>query len=231
MLAVLIAIASVLIGASLGLQARRLRENATASVAGTFFPHLSVAAALITGLALTEWLIVVAVLQWPSLATFITGPLPTFWGFTWFCEFLAFCRHSTGPQSQEGISAPALSVAPGIPTLPLPQIGLGALMGLLLCAVGARDLGSMGLALICALLAATATVPPTLRYYASQIWPEVVRGLTGALLCAVGVGTSTERMTEHAVPALAVTIVLTSAFWTLAASAFRRALRQTHREG
>jgi hypothetical protein len=222
--AVLAVLAGVLIGTNTGLLMRRAQANISPTSASVHFPRLSVLSALVTGTALAEVIVILAIRQWASLAALITGPLLAFYGFFWFSDSLTSYRQSIAAKTLPNTAQAAESLPTRLPTSSLMQVGLGIQMGFLLCAAGARDLVSLALALCVAFIAGTAVLPERAQDAAVQRWPEMTRCATGALLCALGSGTLVERMSERTVSGEAVTAIIAIALWAAASIAVRRAL-------
>jgi hypothetical protein len=221
---VLIALTGILVGADTGLQMRRAGHPLMATTAASYFPVLSVTAALLTGIALAEVALLALLEHWPELARYIAGPLLAVFGFIWFQgavleQRLRPARADSSPVAEERLMPAERS--------PLRvQIVLGMRMGLVLCAAGVRTVPTLTASIIAAIVLATAA-PPTLQAFSSPRvpLPIVVRTATGALLCAIGVGTEVERLTQGAVPTLQVALPLVLLVWGTCAITFWRSPR------
>ena len=226
MLQLLIILAGILVGTSTGMELRgTLNATVTAGVTA-YFPRLSVCAALIAGVALAQSAVIAMTGRWPQVALFISGPLPAIYGFVWFQNSLAIYR--LAPQANAERGASSRGGAPTHTTLSttITEVGLGAQMGLLLCAAGVRDMTALAVSILAAFTAATAEVPGSHQpALASHPWSDLLRCATGALLCALGVGTVIQRVTEGSLPGGQVTLLLVASFWTAIAIAFRRLFR------
>ncbi len=209
MLILVIFIAGCLVGADTGLHLRRLIDQ-TRAQADDWFPHLAALAPLVTGVAIAQSILLALLDARPELAYIVSGPLLVIYGFVWFQNSVAEYRLHAAfaeprPEDRATLSAWKLSSV-------LLRIGLGMQMGLLLCAVGARDLVSLLAALLAALLVAVAPF----RFAPQLDLPlEALRCVAGAALFAIGAGVVLQQITEGQIPALQVTLILVLALWPL----------------
>lgn len=220
----LIVLVGILVGVDTGLQMRRAVNHPVATSAATYFPTLSVTAALLAGIALAEAALLALVEHWPELATYVAGPVLAIYGFVWFQG--AVLEHRLRPVRADSSPVVEEELMPAARTPLRTQIGLGARMGLLLCAAGVRSVATLTASIVAAIVVATAE-PAVLRAFSSPRvpLPIMVRAATGALLCAIGVGTEVERLTQGAVPTLQVALPLAIFAWGACAVAFWRSPR------
>lgn len=214
MLILVIFIAGCLVGADTGLHLRRLIDQ-THARADHWFPDLAVLAPLVAGVAIAQSILLALLNARPELAYIVSGPLLVIYGFVWFQNSVAEYRwNATCPESRpEGRS-----------TLPsvLLRIGLGMQMGLLLCAVGARDLVSLLAAFLAALLVAR---QPFRFAQPLGVPSEVLRCVAGSALFATGAGVVVQQLTQGDISARPVTLILALALWPLGVLLFWRQSR------
>lgn len=220
---VLTLLGAALIGATIGFEMRRAGALSQAARSAVLFPRLSVLAALIIGVAAGEVGVLSATRLWPSLAALMTGPLLTLYGFTWYYESLTIYRQLISASAPGGALEPSGLSPARPPASPLVQAGWGAQMGVVLCAAGAWDLVSLVVALTVAFGTATAVFGARINSR-SQHSPEIIRCAAGALLCALGAGALTERMSDHNVSGDVIAVILAAPLWTVAAVTYRRAM-------
>jgi len=218
MLILVIFITGCLVGADTGLHLRRLIDQ-TRSQADDWFPQVAALAPLVTGIAIAQSILLALLTRWPELAYVASGPLLVIYGFVWFQNSVAEYRPHAAFAESRPEDRPTLSAWKLSPVLL--RIGLGMQMGLLLCAVGARDVVSLPAALLAALLVATATP----RFTPLGLRSEVLRYVTGAALFAIGAGVVLQQLTQGEIPALPVTLILALALWPLGVLLFWRQSR------
>jgi hypothetical protein len=212
-------IAGCLVGADTGLHLRRVIDQ-TRAPADHWFPVLAALTPLVTGVAISQAILLALLNARPELADIVSGPLLVIFGFVWFQNSVAEYRLNatfakSRPEGRSTLAAWTLSSV-------FLRIGLGMQMGLLLCAVGARDLPSLVAALLAELLFAIA---PFRFARPLGVPSEVVRCVAGAALFAIGAGVVLQRATQGEIPALPVTLILALALWPLSALLFWRQSR------
>jgi hypothetical protein len=175
-----VVVAGCFVGIDTGLQLRRLIAK-TRSEMDDWFPALAAVAPLITGVAITQSILLVLLKRWPELTYTVSGPLLTIYGLVWFQNSLAQSRFIPAPERPLLYSTPFAS-GRHLSAVPL-RIGLGMQLGLLLCALGALDLISLLSSLFAAALIATA---PDQIILPLDIRSKLVRGVAGAVLFLVG---------------------------------------------
>jgi hypothetical protein len=219
MLILTIFIAGCLVGADTGLHLRRLIDQ-THSEMDRWFPVLAALAPLVTGIAISQSILLALLNARPELVYIVSGPLLVIYGFVWFQNSVTEYRVNAAaaqsrPEGRSTLSAWKL-------TSVLLRIGLGMQMGLLLCAAGARDLVSLLAALLAALLVARAPF----RFAQPRGAPsEVLRCVAGAALFAIGTGVVLQQVTQGEIPALPVTLILAFGLWPLGVLLFWRQSR------
>jgi hypothetical protein len=222
---VLLALAGILIGADTGLQMRRAGHYSVATNAASYFPTLSITAALLAGIALAEAALLALLEHWPELANYIAGPLLAVYGFVWFQG--GVLEHRLRPARADSSPTAEEELMPADRTPLRMQIVLGMRMGLVLCAAGVRSVPTVTASIIAAIVLATAAPPELQAFSSTRVpLPIVVRTANGALLCAIGVGTEVERATQGAVPTFQVALPLVMLAWGMCAITFWRSPRR-----
>jgi hypothetical protein len=221
MLSILVVLAGFLIGADTGLLMRRTPRNPPAPGTAAYFPTLSVTSALIAGISLAEASLLVLLEHVPELAGWIAGPLLALFGFVW-CHG-GILEHRLQPLRADEKRPPDedWDLAGGLPLRQ--QLGLGLRMGLLLPAAGVRTVPVLTISILIAIAAATAPSEMLRTFSSPRVrLSTVVRTATGALLCALGVGTEIERLSQGTIPALQVALPLAVFAWGACAIALWR---------
>ncbi len=219
---ILILLAGILIGADTGLELRRLSSASEAATGpARYFPTLSVASTLIVGIALAEAGLISILDLVPPLASYIAGPVIAIVGFVWFQR--AMERHRLRPLRADGTQPSQESWGPaGAAPLRL-QLGLAIRMGLLLPAAGVRTVAGLTVSILTAIAVATVSSDVLRCLSSPQVsLTTIVRAATGTLLCALGVGTELERLTQGAIPGFQIAIPLTVFAWGACAIALWR---------
>lgn len=156
MLTPVIVTAACLVAVDTGLRLRRLTTQ-TRSQIDIWFPALAALAPLVTGVAIAQALLLALITRWPMLAHDISGPLLVIYGFVCFQNSLAVLPLSAVSEGLPHQAAPTPH-AWKFSDVPL-RVGLGMQLGLLLCAVGARDLLSLLGCLMAAVFVSTVSNP------------------------------------------------------------------------
>jgi len=216
----------ILVAVTTGFEIRTVDQALGRPRIALHFPELSIAAALVSGLALAEVAIIVLIGQWPMFARFFTGPLAAIYGLAWFQSALVESRQDTGADPEEvqmGLreqrAARGLSPA-------LIQIGFSVQMGVLLCAIGARRLLEFAVGAILALYAATAGITARLEQMLRPLNPRTaLHCLTGALLFALGAGTIIRQATQDGPSQGFATLLVTGILWVVGLTVLLRLRR------
>ncbi len=226
MLVVLILIAGVLLGVTTGLESRLSGETTTPITIARYFPRLSVAAALIVGAAFAHAAALVLLTRWPVLVQPVDGPLPAIYGFVWYQNALleADAAAKITPVARGSQHLPRALWSGTVQTLY--HLFLGAQLGLLLCAIGARGLLEIVTVLVVTLLVANTTIVAPAKRHGSQ--PDgllVLRGATGAMLFAVSAGRFVARLSGDEREAVPIAVVTVAILWIAGGAVLRRVRR------
>lgn len=202
-------LAALLVAAETGLEMRAVDRSLGPTSIAREFPLLAMSAALFAGLALAVLALIAVVGRWPALKQLFTGPFAAAYGLAWFQGALIQSRLAAQEAPEEERLRHRVRRSHCGPAVALMELGFGAQMGMLLCAIGVRDAFDMAVAAIVVLGVATTGITAGLERTLRPIQlREVLRLLSGALLFALGVGAIIRQATgERATHGLAATFV------------------------